>query len=284
MLLLKSHGLGNDYLIVQDDPPPPTPRQVVLLCDRNQGVGGDGILLPCPAEDADFGLRIFNPDGSEAEISGNGLRIYAHWLHHHRGAPASFTVQVGGRRPRCTVAGQQVQVDMGPASFAPQDVPVDWPEPLVEQPLPGAPLDHHGRPLRVTAVGLGNPHCVIFTEQDLDQLPWQRWGAALERHASFPNRSNVQLVRVLARDHLQLRIWERGAGPTLASGSSACAAAAAALLTGRCGQQIRGQAPGGDLQVDIDDDWQVQLTGPVQEVGSVQLSSSFSTLLRDAGA
>jgi diaminopimelate epimerase len=263
LILLKSHGLGNDYLIADCAPPPPTPAQVTLLCDRNHGVGGDGLLLVAPSARATAGLRVFNPDGSEAEISGNGVRIFAHWLHHHRGAPRALTVEVGGRVVACEVDGDRVRVAMGKATFAPALIPVAAPDPLVE-----APLHVAGTDLRVTTVGLGNPHCVVFADHDLDALPWRAWGAALEWHPLFPHRTNVQVARVLGRDALEIRVWERGAGPTLASGSSACAAAAAAVRTGRCRGRIRVTSPGGVLTVDVAETWEITLEGPVEEVGT----------------
>jgi diaminopimelate epimerase len=267
MFFFKSHGLGNDYLIA-DVEAPPSAGQVRLACDRNRGMGSDGLLWGCASTRADAGLRIFNPDGSEAEISGNGLRIFAHWLHHHQGFSRDLTIEVGGRVVACRVDGDRVQVDMGKASFVPAEVPVRAEAPLIETPLPVAGL-------RGTAVGMGNPHCVVFVEQDLDSLPWRAWGEALERHPLFPNHTNVQIARVLAEDSLEIRIWERGAGPTLASGSSACAAAAAAVRTGRCRGQIAVEAPGGTLQVSVGADWVLTLEGPVEEVGTFTPAPAF---------
>ena len=282
--VLKSHGLGNDYLIIESSPPPPTPKQVVLLCDRNHGVGGDGLLLAVPAEGSDYGLRIYNPDGSIAEISGNGLRIFAHWLHHTQGAPEVFTVSTGARVVQCSVQGDQVSVAMGRAGFEPTDVPTALPFPLIDAPLPQDITGFEGPILRATAVGLGNPHCVVFFERDLDELPWREWGPRVEHHPLFPNRTNVQFARVLAPDHIQIRIHERGAGPTLASGSSACGVAAAAVRTGRAGRCVRVEAPGGDLQVTVGEDWELQLEGPVEVVGHFEPSAAFIDRWRAAGA
>jgi diaminopimelate epimerase len=282
--VLKSHGLGNDYLIIENAPSPPTPIQVVLLCDRNHGVGGDGLLSLVPASDADFGLLIHNPDGSVAEISGNGLRIFAHWLHHQRGAPERFTVATGGRVVVCRVAGDRVEIDMGRADFEPAEVPLAHPEPFIERPLPPEIAGQGGPTLLATAVGLGNPHCVVFVEQDLDSLPWRDWGARIERHPLFPNRTNVQIARVLAPDHIEIRIHERGAGPTLASGSSACGVAAAGLMTGRTGRRVRIESPGGVLTVDIGPEWQLTLEGPVEQVGRFEPSAAFLARWRAAGA
>ena len=282
--VLKCHGLGNDYLIIENKPSPPTPLQVVLLCDRNHGVGGDGLLLAVPAVDADYGLRVYNPDGSIAEISGNGLRIFAHWLHHRQGAPQRFTVSTAGRVVTCQVGGDQVTVDMGRASFEPAEVPVAAPAPFIDAPLPPEITDPGGPALLGTAVGLGNPHCVVFVDCDPDDIPWRLWGARLERHPLFPNRTNVQFAQVLAHDHIRIRIHERGAGPTLASGSSACGVAAAALETGRAGHTVRIEAPGGMLRVAIDPHWQLRLEGPVEVVGSFEPSPALLDRWRAAGA
>jgi len=237
-------------------------------------------LLPARSARADFGLRIFNPDGSEAEISGNGLRIFARWLRDHAGAPRSFTVEVGQRVVACRVGSADVTVAMGQASFAREDVPVACEAAEAVE----LPLQLDGDSFAITAVGLGNPHCVSFWEQDLDQLPWRRWGAILECHALFPRRSNVQFARVLARDRVEVRIWERGAGETLASGSSSCGVVAAGLRTGRLDRQVQVVSPGGTLQVAIDQDWRLQLRGPVQEVGEVRLAKEFVERLEQAAA
>lgn len=278
MLLLKSHALGNDYLLQTDAPPPPTPGQVVLLCDRSTGVGGDGLLVPVPSARADHGVRIFNPDGSEAEISGNGLRIFARWLRDHRGAGDAFTVEVGGRVVRCRVDDDAVSVDMGRASFRPADVPVDHPGPEAV----AFPLVADGTALTVTAVGVGNPHCVVFVDDDLDALPWRVLGATLERHPRFPNRTNVQFAAVRDRGRVEVRIWERGAGETRASGSSSCAVAAAGVRTGRLDRQVAVVSPGGVLEVVVAEDWTLHLRGPVEEVAWIRLAPALEARLRGA--
>ncbi|MCB9793991.1 MAG: diaminopimelate epimerase [Alphaproteobacteria bacterium] len=269
---IKSHGLGNDYLVL-DRGPAPTPAQVRRLCDRHRGPGADGVLVPTPGEGADHGLRIFNPDGGEAEKSGNGLRIFARYLVDHRGAPEAFSVRTLGGLVRCRVGPEQVEVEMGRASFRPEHVPVSRPGPEVVE----APFEVLGQALRCTAVGVGNPHCVVFTESpDLDALPWAAWGEALERHPDFPNRTNVQLVRVSGPQALELRIWERGAGITSASGSSSCASAAAAVRTGRLSfGEVVLRMPGGRLDVRVDPDWQLTLRGPVEEICAIEPSEAW---------
>lgn len=264
MKLLKSHGLGNDYLVLATADPL-TPERVRWLCARHRGVGADGVLEPCRSSRATAGLRIWNPDGSQAEKSGNGLRIFSRFLVDHRGVAPAHTIEV----PAGVVAAQvhtdgDVTVDMGPPSFAPAVVPCA--EALLDHPLTVA-----GQLLRVTAVGMGNPHCVVFCDPraDLDALPWRAWGRELEVHPLFPNRTNVQVVAVRSRRHLEARIWERGAGATEASGSSACAVASAAVRLGLADPAVTVASPGGTLEVEVQDD-NVRLRGPVEEVAWIE--------------
>src|SRR5712692_4434177 len=199
---IKSDALGNDYLIV--DPQalsfPLTERAVRLICDRHFGVGSDGILAVTPSSRADFGLRIFNPDGSEAEKSGNGLRIFARFLYEHgRTTQTRFTVETPGGlvRIELQLRGGQVEgitVEMGTATFRSDRIPVAGP--------PRDVVDEHvevdGQHFTVTAVSVGNPHCVVFVP-DLDRVDLHRWGPQLERHVLFPNRTNVQFAQVQSR-------------------------------------------------------------------------------------
>jgi len=250
--------LGNDYLVLEDSAEL-TPDLVRQICDRHHGVGGDGILEPRPPLEGVFGVRIWNPDGSVAEKSGNGLRIFAWWLVHRRDAPLEFAVHTGYDRVVCSVSNTEITVDMGRAS--------------VET---GVRLDAVNR--EIVCVNLGNPHAVVFveTESCLDDLPWRSWGAKLENHSFFPNRTNVQIAQVLDRQTLDIRIWERGAGETLASGSSSCAAAAAAVATGRLDAgDITVKMPGGTLFVRVASDGQVRLRGPIEPVGVFEIWPSW---------
>ena len=272
MRLLKSHGLGNDYLVLHDATVA-EPALIRALCDRHKGLGSDGLLVRESTSDADYGLRIFNPDGSEAEKSGNGIRIFARYLVDHCGAPTEFTLHTRGGVVRCDVGPLEVVVDMGKASFKPADVPcrLDVDE-VVDQVVQAA-----GETFKFTAVGLGNPHCVIFRDEALlDAIRWRRWGPILEVHPLFPNRTNVQFARIKGRQLIDTRIWERGVGPTSASGSSACAVAAAAVRTGRCPHgEIRIRMPGGVLSVQVADDWSLRLRGPVEEIGWLEPSAGW---------
>lgn len=249
-----------------EEGPEPSPAQVRALCDRTRGFGADGVLVPIPTQDAEYGVRIWNPDGSEAEKSGNGLRIFARWLVDRQGAGARFSVYTAGGVVSCAVEPDGVEVEMGRASFAPQALPMlgEGPE-FIEAPL----HTEHGA-YTFTALSVGNPHAVHFTEGDPEALPWRALGAAVERHPVFPRRVNVQFAQVLGPNLLALRIWERGAGETSASGSSSCAVAAAAVRTGRARfGPISLHMPGGTLRVVVGTDWSLTLQGPVTPVGLV---------------
>ena len=280
MRLWKAHGLGNDYLVLEDAARTDDTDAafaldaalVVALCDRHGGVGSDGILEPTPPTlGADFGVRIWNPDGSTAEKSGNGLRIFARWLRDTgRARRDRFSISTGPCRVDCETTADAVSVEMGAATFAAADVPVDALGELID-----SPIDLSDGPLVVTAVGMGNPHCVVFRDEPLDTLPWRRWGAELERHPRFPNRTNVQVARVIDRRAVEIRIYERGAGETQASGSSSCAVAAAGVRTGRLDAgRIRIEMPGGRLWVTVSRDG-VLLEGPVEAVGRFEVDAHW---------
>ena len=269
MFLRKYHGLGNDYLVLEDAQSLTLDANLVRrICDRHRGPGADGVLEPLPGEGADHSLRIWNPDGSTAEKSGNGLRIFARWLVDHRGASAEHTVGLPCGVVRCVVGPADITVDMGRATFVPAQIPC-------VQALEQTPVDVAGTQLRLTAVGVGNPHCVVFCDQPLDGLPWREWGSALEVHELFPNRTNVQFARVVSETRIDARIWERGAGETSASGSSSCAIAAAAVQLGLTGRQLEIGMPGGTLWVTVSPDWAITLRGPVAEIGRVSLSAAW---------
>ena len=283
----KGHGLGNDYLVVDPDDwsVRVTPRVVRALCDRHRGVGADGVLVVAPKRDADFGVRIFNPDGSEAERSGNGLRIFARYLHatrrtrrtrfrvSTRGGPVEIALHLDAQG-----VANDVTVAIGRASFRPKDLPCT----LREDPLVHRPIRAAGRALRFTGVSVGNPHCVIFAE---GRSRWRRddllaLGPALEAHRFFPRRTNVQLARVRSPHALDILVWERGAGETAASGTSACASACAAVRRGLVTSPVTVHAPGGALRVDVDDAFRVTLRGPVAEVARGRVTQSFLRDLR----
>jgi diaminopimelate epimerase len=261
----KYQALGNDYIVMDGRvQTAPSAELVRRICDRHFGVGSDGILWH---EEAGGGiaLRIYNPDGSEAEKSGNGLRIFARHLF-DRGLVAGdpFAVTTPGGRVSCHVldGGARVQVEMGRVSFSSPDIPVVGPEREVLE----ESLSIGGEEVVFSAATVGNPHCVILREK-VTREEACRLGPLLEHHtALFPNRTNVQFVQVLGDRSIQIEIWERGAGYTLASGSSSCAAAAVAHRLGRVGREITVRMPGGDLDVVLDARMHAQQTGPVGAV------------------
>jgi diaminopimelate epimerase len=276
----KGHGLGNDYLVV--DPSeldfPLGRRAVRALCERNTGVGADGVLARAPSRVADFGVRIYNPDGSEAEKSGNGLRIFARFLHangHTR--KRSFSVETRGGVVRIELLldahgdAARARVEMGRASFRPSALPCRMD---VEE-LLDVPIRVDERPLRFTGVSVGNPHCVLFRERGRgwSERELRELGPRIERHTLFPKRVNVQLAVPRGPHALDVLVWERGAGETRASGTSACAAASAAVRLGHV------KSPVGVLEVAVSRECDVLLSGPVEEVARGRVSDAFARSL-----
>ena len=248
----KYHGLGNDYVVI-DTERDLNSAEIQTLCHRNYGIGADGILIRVASEEhADFALKIFNPDGSEAEKSGNGLRIFARYLA-DRGLvgeqPFSIQTKGGVVTAHLLPASGLISVSMGQAQFVQRDLLL----PLGE----GQQLGQ--------VVSLGNPHCVLFMDVVSAEIA-HKYGASIENDSHFPNRTNVQFAHVLDRNNLRIEIWERGAGYTLASGSSSCAAVAAAYWLGYCAPQVCVHMPGGTLDIAIDADNYVTMVGPVVKV------------------
>jgi diaminopimelate epimerase len=274
MRLTKYEGLGNDYLVVEAAvlPRPLDAALVRRLCDRHRGVGSDGILVVEPPRARGVAaVVIWNPDGSQAEKSGNGLRIVARWLHDvGRVGDEPFVLETAGGPVRCRVDGEDLDVDMGAVSFDARVIPVAG----AAREVVDEPLELEGRALRITAVTIGNPHCVVVCE-DVSEARARALGPLLERHPLFPNRTNVQLARVLDRHAIRLEIWERGAGYTLASGTSSCAAAAACVRLGHCASPVTVHMPGGRLAVRVAADWQVGMTGPAARVYAATLAPAF---------
>ncbi|GIW54792.1 MAG: diaminopimelate epimerase [Nitrospiraceae bacterium] len=283
----RGHGLGNDYLVMdpKDLSFKLTPATIRAICDRHWGLGSDGILAPVPSKNADFGLRIFNPDGSEAEKSGNGLRIFARYLHATRRVRRkTFTVDTKGGRVAVELhldrygEASAVTVEMGRASFEPDALPCKLSvDELINQPITVA-----GQELRFTGVSVGNPHCVIFKPKGAE---WTRdelllLGPELENHPLFPKRTNVQLAVPTGPRDIFILIWERGAGETQASGSSSCAAASAAVRLGLVRSPVTVRMPGGALRIDVDRDFALTMQGPVAEVARGTLSPAFVRGLR----
>ena len=276
MKFAKYHALGNDYLVIdpQDLSAPLTVEQIQAICHRNFGVGSDGILLgPAPSDRAQFALRIFNPDGSEAEKSGNGLRIFSRHLWDRKlVGNEEFALETAGGIVRCTVLdeGRLVRVEMGQVSFWSDAIPVAGSRREVLNEL----LQVGDRTFTFCAAGIGNPHCVVPLPEITPELA-KHYGPLLETHPSFPRRTNVQFLKVLDRANLQIEIWERGAGYTLASGSSSSAAAAVAHKLGLCDRSLTVHMPGGKLGIEIGTDFSIVMTGPVTKVAEGVLASEI---------
>jgi diaminopimelate epimerase len=275
----KYHALGNDYIVLdpRDFPswnPAPTVEQIRVVCHRNFGVGSDGILWgPLPSQKSEFGLRIFNPDGSEAEKSGNGLRIFSRYLWDQKLVKnPAFTVETPGGHVEVLIKenGQLLTIAMGSVSFDSAKIPVS---------LPGAPREVLNEKIQILdrefsfcAATIGNPHCVIPLPVVTSELA-HRYGPHLETHPFFPRKTNVQFMQVLDRANIRIEIWERGAGYTLASGSSSSASAAVAHRLGLVDRNVTVHMPGGTIGIEIGEDFSIMMTGTVNKVaeGSMHL-------------
>jgi len=276
----KFHVLGNDYIVV--DPTrtafDPTAPLIQALCDRRLGIGSDGLLLgpiEVPEHPGAFGLRIFNPDGSEAETSGDGLRIFARYLFeagHAHGTECQIHTLGGLSAARFLAPdGSLVQVDMGVPSFKAGDIPFTGISSQLE--VLETPLFLPTGPVTITALSLGNPHCVVFPGE-VSQANACRLGPKIERHPEFPERVNVLLVEVVDRRRIRIEIWERGAGYTPASGSS-CAAAAACRRLNLVEDRVTVQMPGGTLDIEFAPEGHILMSGPVQPVFEGQLHGDW---------
>ena len=276
----KYHALGNDYVVLTGASlgVPPNGAIVRRICDRHHGIGADGILLDVSSSGAgaDSGgaaaLRIFNPDGSEAEKSGNGLRIFARYLR-DRGrvmGTERFRVETPGGAVECSVSedGRRVEVEMGKAVFDAAAVPVRGERGEV---LNRRLATADGRDVEYSAVTVGNPHCVVAVDE-AREADARDLGPLLENHPAFPNRTNVQLVEVVGPRRIRIEIWERGAGYTLASGTSSCAAAAVCCRLGRARSPVTVEMPGGEIEVTVREDFSLRMEGAVTAVAEGVLS------------
>jgi diaminopimelate epimerase len=289
MLFTKFHGYGNDYLVFEAGQLAaagwrggferlgernPFGEFVRRVCDRHYGAGADGVAVVEQLEgggEADFRLRIFNPDGGEAAMSGNGSRCAAAYLHHSdlwAGEELRFSTRAGVKRytlrERTGPGSFRFEAEIGRPRFDSASVPVLTLEPLEEvRDYPLALPD--GETVTVTALQMCNPNCCVFVE-DLAATDWRRLGRAIESHALFPERTNVEFVRVRDRTHVEARVWERGAGETLSSGTGACAAAVASIINGHADRRVSVEMPGGLLEVHWREDGEVLLTGTAEVV------------------
>ncbi|MDP2890268.1 MAG: diaminopimelate epimerase [Bacteroidota bacterium] len=276
---VKSHGLGNDYFVLDQTGITfgLNEKNIQLLCDIHYGIGSDGILLKVASEKADFGLKIYNPDGSEAEKSGNGLRIFAKYLYDYGHTSGKiFTIETLGGIVTAEVSGEtngkanRIKVDMGKAIFNSHKVPVM----CDESECFDHPLSIVDETYLINCVSVGNPHCVIVCTK-LTKAEIIKHGSEIENHPMFPNRINVQFAKVLSRNEVEILIWERGAGYTLASGSSSCAVAAVMVKKGLSDRKLTVKMPGGILQIEIDESWNIRMEGEVKEIASGYLSDEL---------
>jgi len=275
MKFLKYHALGNDYLVldsVNSDLPviSLTAEQVRKICNRNFGLGADGILVGSKDDSGNhFNLQIFNSDGSTAEKSGNGLRIFALFLRDKKLVnDTKFKIMTSGGLVTALLenSGSNVSVEMGKVNFQSDKIPVAG---KIREVL-NETIDIDGQKLKFCAVTIGNPHCVVLNGvQTQDEV--RRIGPLIETHPIFPNRINVQFLEVLDRGTIRIEIWERGAGYTLASGSSSCAAASVAHRLGLCENNIVVLMPGGQIDITVNEDYSISMRGPVTRVGRMSL-------------
>ncbi|MDH5511250.1 MAG: diaminopimelate epimerase [Nitrospinota bacterium] len=269
MKFVKMHGLGNDFVMI-DSRRKPTQRlkkRAAAICDRRFGVGCDQLIEILPSKKADWRMRIFNADGSEVEMCGNGIRAFAKYLWDRKDRKIrskgwiNVETLAGIIKPVMKKNGM-VEVDMGQPILDGRKVPT-----IFDGPVQGQPLLAGGHEYIITAVSMGNPHCVIFTD-DVEKVDLEKVGPLIERHQAFPNRINVEFVQVMAKNRVKARVWERGSGITLACGTGACAVGVACAINGRAGRKTRVDLPGGSLAIEWTKDNRVLMTGPATEVFS----------------
>ncbi len=266
----KMHGLGNDFIVIEDldGKLGIGPKEAVFLCDRKFGVGADGVLIIGHSEKADLKMKVFNSDGSEAEMCGNGIRCFALYAK-EKGLVSgdSFAVETPAGIIKPEIKGEEVEVDMGEPVLEGPRIPIN---------LEGQVIDHPasfgGNNFRITCVSMGNPHCIIFREGG-GEVDLEGLGPMIENDVLFPRRTNVEFVRVIGPDEIEVKVWERGAGPTLACGTGACASLVASVLNSKTGREATVRLPGGDLKVEWrEEDNRVYMTGPAAFVFSGEIT------------
>ena len=276
---VKSHGLGNDYIVLNEYEIgfELNKNAIQKICDVHYGIGSDGILLKVPSYKANYGLRILNPDGSEAEKSGNGLRIFAKYLYDYKFARDKFfTIETSGGMVRAEIIEEEngkaktIKMDMGKAYFKPEEIPVNSEKKECLDEI----LHLEYKDYKINCVSVGNPHCVVLKDE-LDIKEIKQFGPQIENHPMFPNRINVQFAKVVSPTEVEVIIWERGAGWTLASGSSSCAVASIVVKKGLTERILNIRMPGGILNIEIDDMWNIKMTGEVKEIASGYLSNEL---------
>jgi diaminopimelate epimerase len=283
---IKSHGLGNEYIVLDADNIDfeLSDKAIRRICNVNFGIGTDGIILKVPSKCADFGFRVFNPDASESEKSGNGLRILCKYLYDYGyTSQKQFTVETKGGLVKANIEKTDsrnkailVTVDMGKPIFKTSEIPVIFPS----EEIIGEKMGFGGKEFEINCVSIGNPHCTIIKE-NLDINEIKAIGSIIENHSMFPNRINVQFAKIINRNEAEILIWERGAGFTLASGSSSCAVSSILYKRGLIDNKVTIKMLGGELSIEIQDDWNIRMTGEVRQICDGTFSSEFLEDLRD---
>lgn len=273
------HGAGNDFVVIDGEkekiPEEQLPAVARYACDRNLGIGGDGIIMVLPSRVANFRMRMLNPDGSEAEMCGNGIRCFAKYVFDRKmHTDVIMTVEtLGGIKTlKLNAAGgkvQTVRVDMGEPRLLRSEIPMKGDNTKVI----AEPLKVAGKKMEITCVSMGNPHCVTFIDH-VDSYPVEKIGPDVENHTSFPQRTNVEFVEVLNQQEIKMRVWERGAGETLACGTGACASAVASMLNDKVQRKVTVHLRGGDLFIEWLGDNKVYMTGPAEEVFDGKVSAA----------
>lgn len=274
---VKTHGLGNEYIVLDEENInfKLTQKAIQRICNVNFGIGLDGILLKVQSDKADFGLKIFNPDGSEAEKSGNGLRIFCKYIYDYGLAGSKeFSVETNGGLVKAKIIEETsskkaklISVDMGKANFNSNEIPTNF----KEKEVIGEKLLAGDKEYEINCVSMGNPHCVILKDElNIDEI--KEYGKLIENHSEFPNRINVQFAKVISRNEAKILIWERGAGFTLASGSSSCAVASVLRKRNLVDNKIKIKMLGGELLIEIDESWNIRMTGEVRQIAEGVLS------------
>lgn len=284
MKFTKMHGIGNDYVYVDctKDVIPEIAKTAVFVSDRHFGIGSDGLILIKSSDVADFEMDMYNADGSRGKMCGNGIRCVAKYVYDHK-LTEDTTITVDTQSGIKTLelftdAGKvkQVRVDMGEPVCTPALIPCDATvlgmAADTEDAIVGVPFEIMDRTYPITCVSMGNPHCVTFIEEDVREFPLEQVGPQFEHHVLFPERVNTEFVRVIDESHLQMRVWERGSGETLACGTGACATAVAAYVNGYTGREVDVELLGGHLQILYDETTNhVFMTGPAEEVFSGEI-------------
>jgi len=267
----KYHGLGNDFILIDNrhsSEPVITAEQAVEMCDRHFGIGADGVIFALPAQNGtDYTMRIFNSDGSEPEMCGNGIRCLAKFIADLEGSDAKteYRIHTGAGVIITELRSDgQVKVDMGVPRLLAAEIPTTLAAPDAK--VIDVPIEVADKSWSVTCVSMGNPHCITFVE-DVAAIALETVGPQFEHHQAFPQRTNTEFIQIIRRDYVKMRVWERGAGVTLACGTGACAAVVAGVLTGKCDRTTAVELPGGVLEIEWSEvSGRIYMTGPAQRV------------------